>query len=158
LEAPVEHVSDEQSSPLPDRDEVRPGELSGAVARLAERAKDISHPVELDYAVESTIGHPDMLIRRDKKAVGVADAVPLLQKLAVGVEDLNALVLAIADINAVVSVDDDRVRQIEFARQRSICTPRLDELAVTVELDDAGVPVAVRNEDVSSRTPRLRVR
>jgi hypothetical protein len=63
-------------------------------------------------------------VRAEAEAVGITDAGPLLQELAFGVENLDALVLAVADVDALILVDQNCVRQIELSRLIAIAAPR----------------------------------
>ena len=57
--------------------------------------------------------------------------------------------IQIFDQDASAPIDHDRVRQIELSVPRAFRAPRLDELPVLRELDDARVDVAVGHEDVA---------
>src|SRR5581483_331109 len=78
-----------------------------------------------------------------------ADVRPLPQKLSIDIENLNAVILAIAHVNAPLSIEHDRVRQIEFARRRSLLSPFEQILSIFIELDDPRIAVAVGNKDVA---------
>ena len=85
-----------------------------------------------------------------------AELEPLGDELPVLIEDLNAVVLTIADEHASARIDGERVRDIELARAHAFLAPRLEELSVLVELHDARVAdrqaaagVAVGDEDVA---------
>src|SRR4029450_9192031 len=75
----------------------------------------------------------------DIKAAGPAELKPLSDELAVLVEDLNAVVLSIADDKASPRIDGQRVNDVELARTHTLPAPGLDELAVLVEFHDARV-------------------
>jgi hypothetical protein len=111
LEAPLQHVSDINSLIGSESHEVSPREQTGRVARLAEGAKDLAVLVEFDDAILSAVNHPNVLVWRDQQTVGVTDAGPSLDEFAVGVEDLDPLIFAIADLYAALIVDRDGVRQ-----------------------------------------------
>src|SRR5262249_22505529 len=71
--------------------------------------------------------------------------------LAVGIEDLDPVVLAIADVDAPPGVEDDRVRQVEFPGPSPLLAPLLEQLAVRGELEHAGIAVAVRDVELATR-------
>ena len=83
-----------------------------------------------------------------------ADVLDRRLERAVVVEDLNALVALIGDVDVALRVGSDRMRRVEFALAGPARSPRLDEAAVLVELRDACVgAVAVGDEDVSGGVP-----
>jgi len=84
-------------------------------------------------------------------------------EVAVGVEHLDAAVAAVPHVDVVVAVDLDVVRVVDAARvlvgviaAAPELPPRLDPVAVLVELRDARVHVAVADVDrcPSNPTPR----
>ena len=88
------------------------------------------------------------------KPLGLPNWVQLAMWLAVLVEDLHAVVLAVADEEAPLRIHRERVRVEKLSGSRARLAPRLDERAVFRELDDAVVPfdtVAVDDEDVAVR-------
>src|SRR5476651_532890 len=97
-----------------------PSELAGFVPRRPNRSKDLAGLIELDNSIETTIDHPDMLIRCDIEPVRVADPRPLSQEAALGIKDLDSRVLAITDVDSVVPIDHDRMRQNELTRVRAV--------------------------------------
>src|SRR5678816_2876780 len=73
---------------------------------------------------------------------------------AVLVEDLDAIVLAIADEETPARIQRDRVRLADLARARSFLAPLLDERAILRELHHAivlAVAMTVGDEDVAIR-------
>ena len=69
---------------------------------------------------------------------------------AVLVDDLDAVVFAVADQHPALVVDPDPVGQLVLARLLSArYAPRAQQVALSVELVDAAVAVAVRDEDVA---------
>src|SRR5262249_31042292 len=80
---------------------------------------------------------------------GAMQVVPLRLILAVAVEYLHAVVLAVSDIDPAVLVGDDVVHDVELARIGAGLAPGLDELAVGRELVHAGIAVTVGDVDVA---------
>ena len=88
-----------------------------------------------------------MLIRRDQDIVRRADIsqIPVVEKLAVLVEDLNPPVASIDNIDAPLVVDRDAVHGIEVIWADLVSTelawlaPGQQVVAMSVELDDARV-------------------
>ena len=73
--------------------------------------------------------------------------------LAVLVEDLNAVVRAIGDVDAAAAVGRDAVRPAELAGTVAARAPRRHERAVLVELRDARVAEAVGDQQAAVRQP-----
>ena len=74
---------------------------------------------------------------------------PLVEKLAVRVEDLDAIVLAIPDVDPSLCVDRNSVRQVELARAVAFLAPCGEEGTVFRELRDSGIAVTVGNVEVA---------
>ena len=111
--------------------------------RFTKRSQDPPVLVQFDNAIISTICHPNVLIGCDHQTTRVADAGPLVDEAAILVEDLYALILTVADIDATLLVDGNRVGQIEFSWAGAELAPGLNVIAVPIELDDARIAVTV---------------
>ena len=72
-----------------------------------------------------------------------------MEEFAGGVEDLDALVLAVGDVDVAFRVEADGVGQVELALAGPLAAPGEEKLAGPVELHDAGVAVAVGDVDVA---------
>src|SRR5262249_37145669 len=95
------------------------------------------------------VGDIDLVVLVDPDTARPAELFPLGEELAVLVEDLEAAVGAVGDEQTAGGIECEPVRHIEFAGSGAFLAPRLDELAVGGELDDAGVglvAVAVGHE------------
>ena len=92
---------------------------------------------------------PHLVVGRDEDVLRRAEVVPFAQVLAVGIEDLDAVVLAVADVDDARGIDRDRVNGIELAPTRAGLAPRGDVLAFRGELDDARVAVTVGDVDLA---------
>src|SRR5881398_3393065 len=73
------------------------------------------------------------------------------------VEDLDAVVLAVADEQAALRIEGQGVRAVEFADARALFAPGFEELTVGVELHDARIggrllSVAVGHKNVAVRS------
>src|SRR5262249_47322412 len=94
----------------------------------------------------------------DEDAAGPAELLPLFDELTVLIENLNAIVAAIAYEEPPFRIECQRVWHFELPRTRSVPAPLLDELAVFCELDYTGVAasgaVAVTDKDVAVRCDR----
>ena len=98
-------------------------------------------------------------IRRLAAAAGAQRAgpvqiIPLRLVLAVAVEHLDAVVLAVGDIDPAVGVGDDVVDDVELAGIGARLAPGLYQLAVGRVFVHAGIAVAVRHVDLALRRQR----
>src|SRR5207245_4109870 len=75
------------------------------------------------------------------------------QKLAFGIEHLDAPVRPIAYVDVVVAVHRNRVREVELPRAGAALAPRFDPVTVLVVFCDAGIDVAVADVDVAFGVP-----
>src|SRR5258707_1872677 len=91
----------------------------------------------------------------DKNSARPAELLPLLNVVSVLVENLNPVVVAIADEQAPFGIEGQAMRQVEFARAGSFFPPRLDELSVFRKLHDAVVGIAavsIGNKNITIRS------
>src|SRR5688500_6911319 len=65
-------------------------------------------------------------VRGNEQIAGASDVGPDREKLAGRAEDLDAVVLAVADEDAAVGMGPDRVRQVELAVSGARLTPGLE--------------------------------
>src|ERR1019366_5465445 len=96
----------------------------------------------------------DRVVRVDEDPARPPELPPFVDERAVLIEDLDAVVLPVADIQAPARVHRNRVRLAELAAAGSLPAPLLDERAVLREPHDAvvlPVPMAVGDEDVAAR-------
>src|SRR5215470_5593673 len=78
----------------------------------------------------------------DEDAARPAELGPLVDELAILIENLDAVVAAVANEQAALRVHRDRVRPVKFAGARAFLAPGLDELAVLRELHDPRVGIS----------------
>ena len=99
------------------------------------------------------VGDVDVVALVDEDPARPAELRPLLDEVAVLIEDLNAVVVAVADEQPPFGIERERVRLIEFARAGAGLAPALDQLAVLRELQDLrlALTVALRDEDLAVR-------
>ena len=95
------------------------------------------------------LGNVEIAVLAAGDVVGAAHAGPLAEVVALGREDLDALVRAVGDIELAVIVEGDAVRQVELALAIARRAPRFDEPAVARKAVHAGVAVAVGHVDVA---------
>src|SRR5581483_5864754 len=83
------------------------------------------------------------------------ELLPLRDEVAILIEHLDAGVLAVGDIDALLgAADEDVVRLVEIAGRRTLVAPLLDEFPVLGELHHAGIAggvwlMAIGDEDVA---------
>src|SRR5262249_51940863 len=125
-----------------------------AVLRAAD-ADALPDALELVRARVRTrfrIGDVDRIVRGNRDAARSAELAPLVEQVAVLIENLDAVVLAVADKQAPARVDRDRVRLAQLAAAGSLPAPLLDESPVAAELHHPvvlAVAMAVGDEDVA---------
>src|SRR6266550_5462035 len=84
------------------------------------------------------IGHIDHVIP-DVDAARPAELLPVGDVVALLVEDLDAVVVAVGDEQAPLRIHCQRMGGVELARTRSLLAPGLDQLALLGEFHDARV-------------------
>src|SRR6266511_5251702 len=102
------------------------------------QAGGVVHP---SHAIEFADEEVPLSIQTD--AVWAMDVVPHGDELAVGIEHLDAMGLAVGDVDAIVLVDDDIMRPDELARIDAGLAPRQDEPALGSEFVEAAVAISV---------------
>ena len=122
---------------------------AGCLSVRAPVVLELAIRVVLEDPVEPRGDHPDPIILVDVDVDGVVDIGPLLDELAILGEDLDAIVRPVADVDAAVAVDGEAVEEIELARPVPEAAELADEFAVLGVLDDAGIPVTVREQEAA---------
>ena len=111
-----------------------------AVLGAADADAALPAVVVLRHRLGFRVGDVDHVVLVDEDAARPAELLPLVDELAVLIEDLDAVVVAIADEEPALRVDRERVRLIEFAGRRCRSLPHsLMNLPVLVELQHAVV-------------------
>ena len=118
----------------------------------ADARADI-RPVLVDLAGRAAFADIEERVAagRHAHAVRPVQIVPLGLELAVAVEHLDPVVLAVGDIEPAVGVAADVVRDVELAGIGAGLAPRHQQLAVGRVFVDARVAVAVRDVEVALR-------
>ena len=73
-------------------------------------------PLPSRHGLRFGVGHVDHVVLVDEDAARPAELRPLVDELAVLIEDLDPVVVAIADEQPAARIDRERVRLIELAR------------------------------------------
>ena len=170
----VAHFADVDVAARIDREAVRRDEFPGleSRSRLASEPRD-----ELALAIHDRQAGPDVRVvpvhrrRRteladDESGLAAAAAVeaagpvhvdPLRFVLAVAVEHLDAVILAVGDVHPALRVGGDVVRDVELAGIRARLAPREQQLSVRRVLVHARIAVAVAHVDLApGRQRRVR--
>src|SRR5215813_2336922 len=106
------------------------------------------------FCVRLGIRHVNGVVAIDEDPARPAELLPLRDEIAILVEDLNAVVAAVADEEPPLRIDCDRMRRVELPGTRAFPAPRLDEFSILREFHDArvGVPaMPIGDEDVTVR-------
>src|SRR5262249_5768979 len=126
----------------------------GDVAILGVADTDPRPHARVVFRVRLMIGHVKDIVAVDVDSARTAELLPLREEIAILVEDLNAIVAAVADEDPSLRIDGDGVRRVELAGGRAFLAPRLDELPILRELHDArvGVPaMSICHENIAVR-------
>ena len=99
--------------------------------------------------VVSVSDDPEFVLGRDVHSLGSPEMGPLPEKFAVGIENLNAIILAVADIHILVGIDSHHMGSVELSRSGAALAPLHQVFAIAGELDHAGVAVAVGDEEIA---------
>src|SRR5258708_27021511 len=111
----------------------------GDLAVLGAADPDALLEARIGLVARLRVGDIDAVVLVDPDPARPAELLPLGEELAVLVEDLKAVVGAVGDEQASGRIEREPARHVEFARSLAFLAPRLDELAITGELDDAAV-------------------
>src|SRR5229473_3423165 len=129
---PAEDFSGEDRTITPDSDfvgiEVRP------LARLRSRetAQHLALGIDLQDTARYGVGHVQEVVGSDHQAKGMPEF-PLPQEAPAGIEDLDARVLPVTDIDE-ITVNGDGMGGVELSRPGALHSPARQHIAVLVEL------------------------
>ena len=96
------------------------------------------------------------LVADGRTSVGIDGDIDgeLAQKFSIGIEDLDAAVATVGDVDVVVRIDSDAVRGVEVARLVAGFAPRLEPVALLVDFGDTRIDIAVADVGVARGVPR----
>src|SRR5438128_11903360 len=106
------------------------GDASVLRAADADAFPDAGQFVRAGVGPGLGVGHVDRVVLRDEDATRAAELPPLVEELAVLIEDLDAVVLAIPNEETPARVHRDRVRLAHFTAARPFLPPLLDVLSI----------------------------
>src|SRR6266403_851807 len=101
------------------------------------------------------IGHVDDVILVNEDAARPAKLEPLVDVVALLVENLDTVIAAIGEKEPPARIHREGMGNVHLARTGALLSPGLDELAVLVELDDTRISVSamsIGDEDVAVRS------
>ena len=113
------------------------GKPSACTTEGAHVVLELALGVVLQEPVEAGGDHPDRFGFVDEDADGVGNIGPFLDELTFLGEHLNAVVAAVADVNAVIAVDGYTVHEIELSRSVTQFPELHEKFAVGVVAHDA---------------------
>lgn len=119
-----------------------------ALPRALHHADDVAREIELHDLAAVAVREPDVAVSAHAQAARRAGVAAFANGIAVGVEHLDARVVAVGDVKQPLRVEHQRMRQVELARSFAGATPGGDEIAVAVELVHAGLGLAVALQHV----------
>src|SRR5262249_24582994 len=128
-----------------------PPKSSGKRSKCSPGIKQFAVEVELQNFMYRAIAHPQMLVLVEVEEIRVRNISPLVQKLAVFVEDLDARIFAVANIQAAFGVDNNAVNRVELAWAGTRLPPFEHIFSILRELNDARVLVSVSDIEVAIR-------
>src|SRR6266571_6973313 len=94
-------------------------------------------------------GDPQISGRCNLQREGLAQVGPFAEVVSIEVEALDASVFPIGDIDDILRIDSDAVRQVKLARSGSGRAPLAHALALGSVLENARIGIAVGNEDAA---------
>src|SRR5262245_33181145 len=109
---------------LLDRVRNQRGHFAGA--RVADADTAFPARIAVAHRLRFRVGDIDRVVAVDEDAARTAELLPLGDEFAFLVEDLDAVVVAVADEEAALRVHRQRVRNVEFARAGALLAPGLD--------------------------------
>src|SRR3954468_10101616 len=102
------------------------------LAKLARRfslaagyAQHVTFEVELQQSSGVPVCKPEVLVPIDEQAARCSGMLGFPEIRAVGVEHLDALVVAVSHVQQSLRVDRDRMRDVELPHTASLLAPRL---------------------------------
>jgi len=148
LDTFVADFSDVNGAVFVDRDAVGHLELAGPGSFRAEAVENLALEGHDEDFIGSAVGDEKAIVGSDVHSEG-SKAAEEADEFSVLVEDLDAVVLAVADVDESFGIDPDRVGKIKLGFAGAFFAPGEFEFSVSIGADDAGVAVAISDEDVT---------
>src|SRR5436309_170795 len=128
-------------------------EQAGCGPMCSPGIEQFSIQIVFEEFVDRSRKGPQIIVGAHADRVGLMNVRPDVEELAVLVEDLNAVVGAIGDVDAPVAIGSDGVGSVELSWSGSGRSPCHQVLSVLVELHNARVAVTVADEERAVRQP-----
>src|SRR5207248_2880827 len=109
-------------------------------------------PARMIVVSRFRVSHINNVVLVYEDSAGPPKLLPLGNKFSVLIENLNAIVGAVADENPALGIHGNSMGGIKLTRSTSFFAPRLDELSIFGEFHDAGIAVSavsIGHKDVS---------
>src|SRR6202162_3831389 len=131
LHSPIQELRDEERVFGRARNLMHPSKLAELLARFPENAEDVSVQVDLVDPALVGVGCIEHLVRTgsDAHGPGGADVGPLAEKSSFAIENLDAVILAITDVDVSFRVGGDAVHGMKLARRGPALAPGLHPVA-----------------------------
>ncbi len=123
--------------------------IPGRAARSAKARQSPARSVVHADGILCAIAHNQILFGRPRKPERMPDLRPLHQPFALRREKLNAGVFTVGNIHNSAIVYGDAVHQMKLPLARAVRAPRIQKATVRVQMNDAGVAVAIRDKHTS---------
>src|SRR5262245_16064609 len=109
---------------------MRFAELAERLALPAHGAEHLALQIELEDQAGVAVREPELLIGRDEQPARRTRVFRLAHESPVAVEHLDALIVAVGDVDETLAVDHDRMGEVELSRPLPLLAPQLEEVAV----------------------------
>src|SRR5262249_55328368 len=104
---PIQGVGDVDLVLGADRQKMRFAELAERLSLLAHGAEHVALAIELEHLAGVAVRKPEVLLAVDEQPAGRAGKLPFALILTLGIEHLNALIVAVGDVEKPAGVDGD---------------------------------------------------
>src|SRR5258706_12230206 len=122
--------------------------FSESFARVADHAQDV--PIQVQFVKRSGGRHEeDLLGRRGDTEPARSDLSPFLEKLSIGIENLDPPIPRIGDVHIPLCVGGNEVRQAELTWSRPFLPPFLYKVSILVIFHAPRVAVPVTAVDLA---------
>ncbi len=109
------------------------------LSRFAPLGQDFPVLVEMSDFVDVAIGD-EQLLADDQQAEWIPESGPDGEQLSVRLKHLYTVIAPVCNVDAIVLIDSQTVRGLEFTLAAPLAAPLGNEFAVMREMDDSAVP------------------
>src|SRR5437870_5451601 len=115
---------------------------------LADGVENFSLQRHLHHVMRPPIGHEKRVVSRDKQPEG-RKAAEAANEFAALIEDLHAIVLAVADEEIALGIEPHRVRGVELALAGALFAPGEKKFSGLVKFHYPRVAIAIGDEEIA---------